>query len=160
MADAHDLSGSAVFEGISPEALEGLCSRGRPLSFEVGEVLFHRGQDADELMLLRDGVVELFFPVHIIGVTRDLTLESKQPGDVLAWSALVRPYRFTLSARCASKCAVTGLSREVLNRYFETDPATGYLFMRNLAGVIGERLQGMQTIWVRDLQTSAEKRLE
>ncbi len=32
--------------------------------------------------------------------------------------------------------------------------------MRNLAGVIGRRLQAMQTIWMHDLQASATKRME
>ncbi|MHC4063441.1 MAG: Crp/Fnr family transcriptional regulator [Planctomycetota bacterium] len=160
MDSFQDLAGAAIFEDISPEGIAGLCSRGRDLSFETGHVLFERGQDADELLILRQGSVELFFPVHIMGVTRDLTLESKQAGDVVAWSALVNPRRFTLSGRCTSKCTLTGLGREALHGYFETHPALGYLFMRNLAGVIGQRLQRMHAIWMHDLQTSASKRLE
>ncbi len=95
-----------------------------------------------------------------MGVSRALTLESKQPGDVVAWSALVSPYRFTLSARCAGECALTAFSREALHQYFETAPSVGYLFMRNLAGVIGQRLQRVQAIWMHDLQANAIKRLE
>ncbi len=154
------LSGSAIFEDISREAIEELCSRGREVSCEAGYKLFERDQNADELMVVQEGVVDLVFPVQVISVTREVTMESVQAGDVLAWSSLVRPYRFTLSARCASRCVLTALSRDNLHAFFETDPQTGYLFMRNLAGVVGRRLQAMQAMWVRELQATAAKRME
>lgn len=150
---------SAVFEDISEEVVEGLCSRGRVVSFDAGQKLFERGESADELIILQSGVVELLFPVQIMGVSRDVTMEVKQAGDIVAWSSLVKPYRLTVSARCASTGTLTSVSRQELLAFFETDPKTGYLFMRNLAGVIGRRLQAMQTLWAHDLQASAAKRL-
>lgn len=162
MSDRPDpaLSRSPIFAGLSQEALSKVCACGRVLSFDSGDVLFERGQDARELMILQEGVVELLFPIEIMGVTRSVTMESKQLGDVVAWSALVPPYHFTLSARCATRCKLTSFKREALHDFFETQPDTGYRCMRNLAGVIGRRLQSMQTIWMRDLQTRAAKRLE
>ncbi len=151
---------SAVFENLPEEAVQELCSRGRLRTFETDHVLFQRGDDAEELMILEEGVVELLFPVRILGVTRAVTMETKQPGDVVAWSALVNPYQFTLSARCASRCSLTTFSRTALNAFFESEPRTGCLFMRNLAGVIGRRLQAMQTMWMHDLQASVGKRME
>lgn len=151
---------SAIFEGIARGAVEELCSRGREVSFQAGDKLFERDQSADELMIVQEGVVDLVFPVQVISVTREVTMESVQAGDVVAWSSLVHPYRFTLSARCASRCVLTALSRDNLHAYFETDPQTGYLFMRNLAGVIGRRLQAMQAMWVRELQAEASRRME
>lgn len=157
MGSGEGLSGlqSAVFEGVSEDALTQLAAQGEVVSFESGHMLFERGQDAEELMILQEGSVELLAPVEIMGVTRLVTMEAKQPGDVVAWSSLVRPYHFTLSARCASRCTFTVFRRDALDRYFETDPLTGYLFMRNLAGVIGRRLQAMHVIWMHDLQAGA-----
>lgn len=154
------LSRCPIFEDISREDVEALCARGRELTFEAGHKLFERNQDADALMIVREGVVDLVFPVQVIGVRRELTMESVQAGGVVAWSSLVRPYRLTLSARCASRCVLTALSRENLNAFVETDPRSGFLFARNLAGVIGRRLQAMQTLWVRELQASAAHRME
>lgn len=149
---------SAVFEGISDDTISDLCARGRVISFDANHKLFERGDDAQELMILQEGVVELLFPLRIMGATREVTMESKQPGDVVAWSAVVSPYRCTLSARCASRCTLTGLSRETLHSFFENNPETGYSFMRNLSGVIGRRLNAMQTMWMQNLQASAVKR--
>ncbi len=160
MGNAEKFSRSVIFEGISGEAIEALCSRGRELICKAGHGLFERGQEAQDLLLLQEGVVELLFPVQIMGVTRELALESKHEGEVVAWSALVSPYRCTLGARCGSDCVLTSLNREALEEFFRNEPQVGYLFMRNLAGVIGRRLQAMQNIWLLDLQTSAIKRLE
>jgi CRP/FNR family cyclic AMP-dependent transcriptional regulator len=155
-----DGSQSGIFEDISGNVIEQLCAAGRKISVEAGHVLFERGQDADELMILQEGVVELFFPIQIMGVTRAVTMQSNHAGDVVAWSSLVNPYCLTLSAKCASKCTLNVFSRNALHAYFETDARTGYLFMRNLAGVIGRRLQSMQTTWMHDLQASIVKGLE
>ena len=157
--NGSSLTQSVIFEDISDESVAALCERGRVETCDAGQVLFQRGQDAGELMILQDGVVELLFPVMILGVSREVTMEAKQPGAVVAWSSLVSPYHFTLSARCASGCTLVGFTRDVLYTFFETDPHTGFLFMRNLAGVIGRRLQAMQTIWMHDLQASAAKGL-
>lgn len=151
---------SAIFEEIPHAIVAELCTRGRRLSFDTGHVLFKRGEDAGELMVLQEGVVELMFPVMLLGVTREVTMEAKRAGAVVAWSSLVSPFDFTLSARCASDCTLVCFSRDALYAFFEEDSHTGYRFMRNLAGVIGRRLQAMQTIWVHDLQASAAKRLE
>ncbi len=44
-----DPSRCPIFEGISDEAIEELCSRGRELTWEANRVLFARGQQAEEL---------------------------------------------------------------------------------------------------------------
>lgn len=160
MPDVADiLSRSIIFKDIRQDDIEDLCLRGKTQSYESGDRLFDRGEDATKLMILQDGVVELVFPIQIMGVTRDLIMETKRSGDVVAWSALVGPYRFTLAARCASDCLVTCLDRALLESFFNEHPRRGYLFMRNLAGVIGQRLHAMQTIWLHDLQSNAIKRL-
>ena len=161
MTTGEDLSlrQSPIFEDIPADDIENLWARGRLVSFGAGTVLFERGQDAEELMILQNGIVELLFPIMILGVTREVTMETKEPGAVIAWSSLVSPYHFTLSARCAGDCRLVNFSRDTLYSFFAADPDTGYRFMRNLAGVIGRRLQAMQTIWMNDLQSSATKRL-
>ena len=149
----------AVFQDIPEGTVQELCSRGRAVSYDAGQKLFERGEDAKELLILQEGTVDLLFPVQIMGVCREVPMEFKQAGDVVAWSAMVPPYHFTLSARCASHSTVMALSREAIYTFFETDAGTGYQFMRNLAGVIGRRLQAMQVMWMRDLEASAVKRL-
>jgi len=159
MTVTKTISQSAIFEDIEPNVVDHLCSKGRQISVESGHRLFDRDQDASDLMILQEGTVDLVFPVHVMNVTREVAMDRLQSGDVVAWSALVRPYRFTLSAECTTPCVLKVLSRSTLEEFFKTDPHTGHLFMRNLAGVIGRRLQNLQMMWVYDLQTSAAKHM-
>ena len=158
--DESGLLRSAIFEDMSADTVRELCGCGHVLSFDADSKLFERGESGEELMILLDGVVELVIPLRVFGVSREVPMESKHAGAVVAWSALVRPYHFTLSARCATKCKVMSLGRAALFRFFEANPATGYVFMRNLAGVIGRRLQALQTMWMHDLEATALKRME
>jgi CRP-like cAMP-binding protein len=154
------LTQTPIFDGIPAEIAGKLCERGSVVTFSAGQTLFARGQEAENLMILQDGIVELLFPVMILGATREVAMESKRPGDLVAWSALVHPYQFTLSARCASDSTLACFTRDTLLAFFESDVATGYRFMSNLTGVIGRRLQALHTIWMHDLQSSVAKRLE
>lgn len=160
MDSVERMSRSSLFEGIAFSDIEALRSQERELTYKSGDRLFKRGETARGLMILKEGLVELFIPIEIMGVTRDVPVETKQAGDVVAWSALVAPYCFTLGARCASDCLLTVLDREALEQFFSDRPLVGYLFMQNLAKVIGGRLQFMQTMWLRDLQLGAKRKLE
>ncbi len=160
MGETHSICDVASFKDISADVLEELATHGQTQTCETGHLLFERGQDANDLMLLQEGAVDLFFPVRVMGATRELTMESKYAGDMVAWSALVSPYHFTLSGRCVSRCVITCFNRDDLLTFFDAHPHCGYLFMRNLAGVVGRRLQNMQNIWIHDLQASAVKHLE
>ena len=157
MENLPRLSRSPVFEDISLDDIHNFCAQGREVSFPQGHVLFVRGQDANELMLLNEGCIELFCPMDGTGGAsdRDIPLESKNEGDLIAWSALVKPHIYTLGARCVKPCNITTLERKSVEEYFEHHPQVGYLFMRNLAGVAGSRLNHMFDIWVRDLRDAA-----
>ncbi len=160
MGETHSICDVASFKDISADVLEELATHGQTQTFEMGHLLFERAQEANDLMLLQEGAVDLFFPLHVMGVTRELTMESKHAGDMVAWSALVSPYRFRLSGRCTSRCVITCFNRDDLLTFFDAHTHCGYLFMRNLAGVVGRRLQNMQNMWIHDLQASAVKHLE
>lgn len=150
---------SSLFDQISENVVANLCARGQTLSFEPGSRLFNRGEKAEDLLILRDGIVELTFPVRILGAVREVSIENKQVGEVVAWSALVHPYRYTLSGQCVTDATVLSLSRAALEAAFAADPVTGYQFMRNVASVIGRRLQTIQALWMHDVEAEAIKRL-
>jgi CRP-like cAMP-binding protein len=96
--------------------------------------------------------VELTFPLSFGGAVREVSVESKTPGSVLGWSALVKPHRFTLSARAAEKSELATFSRTDLLRVFEADPRVGCVVMQHIAEVVGRRLLQVEALWARELQ--------
>ena len=152
MLSLEALGQTSLFAGIAQGCVEGLWALGKVTHHEAGDKLFDRGSEARDLLILESGSVDLFFPVPILGAVKEVVVEHVGPGDVVAWSALVSPYALTLSARCVESGEVRALARSALTEYLKSHPEAGYQLMRNLAGVIGRRLQDFQNLWIREVQ--------
>jgi hypothetical protein len=88
----------------------------------------------------------------------DIMVEERASGQTVGWSALIPPYRFTLTAAAPLETEVIALAREVLNTYFAAHPDTGYAVSLNLASIVGQRLQLFQAMWLREVQRMVELR--
>jgi len=150
--DTKDLRRAAIFGELPDSEAARLLAVARPQQCQVGECLFLLGDHADRLYVVLAGRVELTFPLSFGGVVRDVPVESKAPGSALGWSALVKPHRFTLSARAAETSELAAFLRQDLLRAFEAEPHIGYAVMRHIAEVVGRRLLQVQALWARELQ--------
>ena len=147
-----ELRGAAIFAELRDEEAARLLEVARPRQCQQGECLFLLGDPADRFYVVVSGRVELAFPLSFGGAVRDIPVESKTPGSALGWSALVKPYRFTLSARVAETSELAAFARQDLLRVFEAEPRIGYVVMRHVAEVVGRRLLQVQALWARELQ--------
>jgi len=123
-----------------------------------GASLFRLGDPAECLFLTESGRIRLTLPMQVRGREEDVLIEEKLPGQTVGWSALIPPYRFTLTATAALETEVIALSREALRSYFESEPSAGYKIGLNLAIVVGRRLQLVQAMWLREVQRTVELR--
>jgi CRP-like cAMP-binding protein len=170
-----------LLSGLSPAEAERVLALGTRMTLPSGATLFRLGDPADRLFLTERGRIRLTLPLQIRGREEDILIEEKTPGQTVGWSALIPPYRFTLSATAPVETEVIALPREALRSYFETTPAVGYKITSNLAAValltyfagnpaagykialnlavvVGHRLQLFQTMWLREVQRTVELR--
>jgi CRP-like cAMP-binding protein len=150
--DAGELRRAAIFGELQDTDVDRLLSVARPRECHKGECLFLLGDHADRLYVVLTGRVELTFPLSFRGVVREVPVESKTPGSALGWSALVKPHRFTLSARAAERSELATFSRADLLRVFEAEPRVGCVVMQHIAEVVGRRLLQVEALWARELQ--------
>lgn len=150
------LTQSELFEGLDERVVSRVVDVACPRSLRAGEYLFLLGDNADRVFVVRSGRVDTCFPVMLRGAMKDITVESKLPGDSLGWSALVKPYRFTMSARAAEPSEVIYFLRQELLSSLDEEPELGIEFSRRIAEVIGARLLKLQALWGRELQRSIE----
>ncbi len=141
-----------IFRGLSPNALRRLEQMGRSRTLATGDYLFLLGDSADCLYMVQSGTIELCLPITVDGAVNDVPVETATEGKALGWSALVKPYRFTLSARAAEPATVIGFPRSELQDLFDSSPDTGKRFHANLSELVGVRLLTFQTLWMRELQ--------
>lgn len=154
MTDVVELKVLKIFEGIGEEemALIGpLCDR---RGFDAGETFFRADEAAEELLILLSGRAALTIPISVYMVERQLQIESRGPGDLLGWSALVPPHRYTLTARATEAGEVLAVGREAFLGFCAEHPSEGYTIMANVARIIGERLVQVKALLVKEVERS------
>lgn len=143
---------SDLLKDLSAEDLEAVMALGEPRKIPKGEVIFALGDEAREAYLVTGGCVNLTLPIQLDGSHRDILVEERVEGQLLGWSGLVPPYRFTLQAKAAVDTELVALPRAAVESLFSREPELGYRVASNLARIIGQRLQVFQTMWVRAVQ--------
>jgi CRP/FNR family cyclic AMP-dependent transcriptional regulator len=147
-----------LLAGLSASEAGDLLALGSRVVLSPGEELFHLGGQADNLYLVRRGRLKLTLPMQVRGRDQDVLVEERSPGQAVGWSALIPPYKFTLTAAAPLETEVIALPRGLLQEYFAANPQVGYLVSLNVASVIGQRLHLFQTMWLREMQRTVELR--
>jgi CRP/FNR family transcriptional regulator, cyclic AMP receptor protein len=149
---------SDLLIGLTPEEGSEFLALGSNRHIRTGETLFRLGDQADDLFTMVRGRLKLTLPVQIRGHEEDVLVEERTPGQTVGWSALIPPYRFTLTATAVIDTEVIALPRELVRQHLASHPDAGQKFALNLAGLIGQRLQIFQAMWVREMQHLVELR--
>jgi glutaminase len=152
MDTLHTLAGSSLFRGLTAEQCEVFVPFAREQRVPKGDDLFRLGQPAGTLFIIRSGVVHLTMPLSMKDADREVVVEEVPAGETVAWSALIEPYRFTMSARAGTDVELIGFSPREFRMALEAHPDAGLRILTNLAMVIAKRLQVMHTMWTRELQ--------
>ena len=141
-----------LVRGLSPEDAAGVLVLGLPIALAAGEVLFDLGAEAESLYLIQRGRIALTLPMQVAGREKDIVIEEHEPGQMLGWSALVAPHRFTLKATAPLPSEVLAFRRTELLAYCAVNPQVGQVVALNIAAVVGRRLQVFQALWLRQMQ--------
>jgi CRP-like cAMP-binding protein len=149
---------SDLLARLSPDDSSQVLLLGGSRTLSPGEVIFELGDEARDLYLVKAGRVELTLPMRVGGRQEDVPVEERTASQMLGWSALVPPHRFTLKATATAETELLVLPREELQRFLSSHPEVGLVVMTNLAAIVGQRFQLFQTMWLRQVQRAVEMR--
>jgi CRP-like cAMP-binding protein len=147
-----------LLTGLTAGDVSDVTALGERRSLPSGTVLFHLGAEADRIFLIERGRIKLTLPMQLEGREEDIVVEERQPGETVGWSALIPPHRFTLKATAQMDTGVLALPRAALMTLFAARPTVAYMVTRNVAAVVGQRLQVFQAMWLREVQRVVELR--
>jgi len=147
---------SELFRDLPSRDTERLLGSATRVILPRGTVLFALGDSADSLYIVERGHLALTLPMKVLGREENILIEERHPGQALGWSALIPPHKFTLTATAPFDAEVLVLDRQMLLDYFEAEPEAGYLVARNVAEIVGQRLQVFQAMWLREMQRVVE----
>lgn len=130
-----DIQKADLFKGLGTNLVKEIMDVATKASYGAGEFLFHKGDPADHLFILRDGTVKLR-----LGESGKVVHTVSRPGQAFGWSSLVERRTYSASAECIAPSTVYRFRVQALAGKLEEDPANGVVFYKRLAGLLGERL--------------------
>lgn len=124
------------FAGLDPASLELAAGCAVNVHFRPGEFLFHEDDPADTFYVLRRGRVS----IQMRTPTEDVVLDTAQDGDVVGWSWLIAPYRWTFDARATEDTTAIAFDGVCLRAKCEADASLGYALLQRVVQVMSARL--------------------
>lgn len=135
------LGGHPFLAGLSPSAIQLIVGCASNMHFAAGSYIFVAGEEASRFYVIRHGRVAL--EVH--SPTRGpLVIDTMDEGEVLGWSWLVPPYRYSGDARAVTAVSAIALDGTCLRGKCEADAGLGYQLLKRVAMVMYERLESAQ----------------
>lgn len=112
------------------------CARNE--RFAANQYIHREGDAADQFYLIRHGVVaqELRIPDQ-----EPIIIQTLHAGDILGWSWLVPPYRWTNDARAMQLTRVITLDARCLRGECAVNPTLAYELLKRFIPVIANRLE-------------------
>ena len=131
------LKEAAFFQDFDDATLNLIVSCVTTKTFDAGQYILHDGDAADTFYLLRHGTVAIELAAPPRG---RLVLQTLTEGDLLGWSWLVPPHRWSFDARAVSLVRCLGLDAKRLRMLCEQDHDFGYLLSQRFIRVMAARL--------------------
>lgn len=125
------------FAGLTPDELALVAGCAVNVHVRPGEPLFHEGEPADTFYVIRHGriAIETRLP------TGSVVLDTALGDDVVGWSWLVPPHRWTFDARATEETSAIAFDGACLREKCRQDPALGYALLQRVVGVMSDRLR-------------------
>jgi len=129
------LDNAYLFRGMSEETRKKILETAVEESYAQGDFLFHQGDPAPHFYVLVEGRVRIS-----VGPQDLLAYVASDPGDVIGWSSLMENNSYTATVECLGPVKVLKISNSKLDQILQADPASGMIFFKQLAVLIGRRL--------------------
>jgi CRP-like cAMP-binding protein len=124
-----------LFKGLSQAIMNEISNNVIEESYKEGDFIIKEGDSADHFYILQEGKIRLS-----VGEKGRITYMVSTSGDAFGWSSLVDRDAYTASAECIVPSKLIKIEKEKLNKIFEKDPASGLIFFKRLAEIVGQRL--------------------
>lgn len=128
----------SFFGHLKEEHLVELAKIAHERHFGPGEFVFREGEPARELFVVLEGQVDTSVEIDHLG--NRAVVDTLGAGDVLGWSTIVPPYRYTASGECTRASKVLAIDSAGLRRMLEADHDLAFEVYRKVIEVVARRL--------------------
>lgn len=134
-----------AFAELNDDQLTAIMECCEVADFKREEEIFAAGETAEYFWIVQTGQVNLNLDAPEGPALPENTITTLSEGMPFGWSGLVPPYKYQLSAHCASRsCKIVRISKDCLLQLFESDARLGYRVMSKVMIVVGQRFHQLQ----------------
>ncbi len=127
------------FASIDDESLKAVAVIADEKSISAGTRIFHEADPADTLNIVVQGEVEI---QYILGSGEHRTVDTLVEGDILGWSALIEPYKYTAVGTAKRDTRLVAIDAPKLRDLCDKDTQLGYRLAIQIAKLLAHRLEG------------------
>ena len=133
------LSSCYLFNRLSESQLERVLAISQDKKIQEGQWLFREDEEAQHFYLIKEGAIEL---LTVVDENTEIPIAMvRSKNGCIGISALVPPFRYSLSARAAHDSNLLVFKREDLETLKQEEPGLVCVIMNNLAQKLLERLK-------------------
>ncbi|WOJ93143.1 cyclic nucleotide-binding domain-containing protein [Congregibacter variabilis] len=135
---AQELSQHPFFDGLCDDYLQCMLSCSKNTRFPSGRVIATEGSAANEFFVITKGRVAL--QLHS-SPAATLLIQTLDAGDILGWSWLFPPYRWSVEAMAVQDVQVIAVDGSCLRDKCDADPVMGYQLMQRFSRLMSQRIE-------------------
>ncbi len=152
------LKESRLFNECTIQELNEIAKICKKITFKTGERIFEAKSFAEYLYIVSEGAVELRFTISYYNVSQEITLERKTEGEVFGWSALTKPNVYTNTALAIQDSELLSINERDIKELCAKNEHLGFILMKNIAEIIGERFQMVQKMLMNEIQQNLKEK--
>ncbi len=122
----------------------------KEIVLDQGAFIFHEGDPASRLFILRRGSVRLS-----IGQTGQVVYIINRSGETFGWSSLMGRESYSASAEVLERTDLTAFERDEFLEVIKSDPKNGIMLYKGLAATLANRLLQLYQV-ITDASYSAD----
>lgn len=127
------------FANVNDESLKTVAQIADEKSVPAGTQMFSEGDPADTLNIIVQGEVEI---QYVLGSGERRTVDTLVDGDILGWSAIIEPYKYTAVCTTKKDTKLVAIQAQKLRNLCDRDPMLGYRLTNQIAKLLAHRLEG------------------
>ena len=134
-----------VFKNLDDSQLSEVQVCCAQAEYKRNDIVFRTSEEPLFLWIVEEGKIDLRQDTPDPSIKTLDTITSISEAMTFGWSSLVPPFRYRLSAYCATRtCKVIKIDKDCLLNIFKKDSRLGYEVMSEIVSVIGTRFHNLR----------------
>ncbi|HDR04618.1 MAG TPA: cyclic nucleotide-binding domain-containing protein [Candidatus Marinimicrobia bacterium] len=144
--DEVDLMQFKFFQSISETDRERIASLMEPLHLKKGETLFLEGESGRDLYFVLEGRVDIL--IRMVEKTlHENKVSTIKSGEIIGELSFLDGQKRSASSLIRNDALLYKLPYNKAIEYFDSHPEVGYVFMREIANSLADRLRTVNLMW-------------